>query len=111
MSERSAPWEGLEPKRHLFWKAALILIDAVVRLLPGVLGAENSLDEESFANNLLEYPQYTKPQIWDNQEVPSVLLSGHHEKIRRWRKNQAEAVTRKRRPDLWQRYVANNKIG
>lgn len=86
--------------------AALTLLDAVVRLLPGVIGKEESLAEESFEWGLLEYPHYTRPQIWDGRAVPEILLSGHHEKIRDWRRRQAEEVTKHRRPDLWSRYVA-----
>ncbi len=86
--------------------AAIALIDAAVRLLPGVIGAEESLAEESFARGLLEYPHYTRPQVWDGRAVPEELLSGHHERIRAWRRGQAEDVTRQRRPDLWARYVA-----
>jgi tRNA (guanine37-N1)-methyltransferase len=88
--------------------AALMLMDAVVRLLPGVVGKEESLAEESFEWGLLEYPHYTRPQHWEGRGVPEVLLSGHHEKIRAWRVSQAEEVTRQRRPDLWARYVAAN---
>lgn len=86
--------------------AAMVLIDAVVRLLPGVVGREESLEEESFARGLLEYPHYTRPQNWDGRAVPEELLSGHHERIRVWRQRQAEDATRQRRPDLWARYVA-----
>lgn len=86
--------------------AAIALLDGAVRLLPGVLGAEQSLDEESFADGLLEYPHYTRPQDWCGRAVPEVLLSGHHEAIRRWRRARAEEVTRLRRPDLWRRYLA-----
>jgi len=86
--------------------AALALLDAVVRLLPGVVGAPESLAEESFAAGLLEYPQYTRPQEWEGRPVPAVLLSGHHEQIRTWRRNEAERITRARRPDLWDRYLA-----
>ena len=89
--------------------AALMLMDAVVRLLPGVTGNQESLAEESFEWGLLEYPHYTRPQIWDGRAVPEVLLSGHHEKIRSWRKRQAEEVTRQRRPDLWARHAAATK--
>ncbi|MTJ81802.1 MAG: tRNA (guanosine(37)-N1)-methyltransferase TrmD [Telmatospirillum sp.] len=89
--------------------AALMVMDAVVRLLPGVVGKEESLTEESFEWGLLEYPHYTRPQLWEGRAVPDVLLSGHHEKIRAWRFGQAEQVTRQRRPDLWDRYVAANK--
>jgi tRNA (guanine37-N1)-methyltransferase len=83
--------------------AAIALIDACVRLLPGVMGDETSLDEESFQSGLLEYPHYTRPAEWMGRKVPEVLLSGHHEKIRAWRREQAERVTRERRPDLWAR--------
>ena len=81
--------------------AALILIDATVRLLSGVMGNQESPDEESFESGLLEYPHYTRPASWQGLEVPEVLLSGHHERIRRWRREQAEQETRRRRPDLW----------
>ena len=81
--------------------AAIALIDAVVRLLPGVLGAPAGLEEESFEAGLLEYPHYTRPADWQGRTVPEVLLSGHHEKIRRWRREQAERTTKERRPDLW----------
>jgi tRNA (guanine37-N1)-methyltransferase len=89
--------------------AALALIDATVRLLPGVLGAAASLGEESFERGLLEYPHYTRPAEWQGRAVPEVLLSGHHEKIRAWRLAQAEEITRRRRPDLWARYEAARK--
>jgi tRNA (guanine37-N1)-methyltransferase len=84
--------------------AALALIDACVRLLPGVMGAEETLAEESFNTGLLEYPHYTRPADWNGRPVPEVLMSGHHEKIRRWRQEQAEETTRLRRPDLWDAY-------
>ena len=87
--------------------AALVFIDAIIRLLPGILGNENSIKDESFENGLLEYPQYTKPQIWEEKEVPNVLLSGDHAKIKHWRLSQSEAITRDRRPDLWQKYKKN----
>jgi tRNA (guanine37-N1)-methyltransferase len=86
--------------------AAIALIDACVRLLPGVVGDKETLVEESFARGLLEYPHYTRPQSWQGRAVPEVLLSGHHGEIRRWREAQAEAATRERRPDLWERYLA-----
>lgn len=89
--------------------AALALIDGVVRLLPGVVGDAQSVTEESFEQGLLEYPHYTRPQIWEERAIPEVLLSGHHAKIEAWRRQQAEKVTRARRPDLWQRYVTKNK--
>ena len=86
--------------------AAICLIDACVRLLPGVLGEADSLMDESFEKGLLEYPHYTRPQSWRGREVPPVLLSGHHERIKAWRVDQAERITRERRPDLWARYTA-----
>ena len=87
--------------------AAFVVIDSILRLLPGVLGNENSKMDESFENGLLEYPQYTKPQIWEEKAVPEVLLSGDHNKIKDWRLSQSEAITRDRRPDLWQKYKKN----
>ena len=87
--------------------AVFVILDAILRLLPGVLGNENSTEEESFENGLLEYPQYTKPQIWEDKSVPDVLLSGDHAKIKDWRLSQSEAITRDRRPDLWQKYKKN----
>ena len=87
--------------------AAFVVIDSVLRLLPGILGNENSKVDESFENGLLEYPQYTKPQIWEEKAVPEVLLSGDHSKIKDWRLSQSEAITRVRRPDLWQKYKKN----
>ena len=84
--------------------AAFIIIDSVLRLVPGVLGNEKSVNDESFENGLLEYPQYTKPQIWEEKSVPDVLLSGDHAKIKHWRLSKSEAITRLRRPDLWQKY-------
>ena len=84
--------------------AAFVILDAILRFLPGILGNENSTEEESFENGLLEYPQYTKPQIWEEKTVPDVLLSGDHAKIKDWRLSQSEAITRDRRPDLWQKY-------
>mgnify|MGYP001163616886 FL=1 len=87
--------------------ATFVVLDAVLRFLPGVLGNENSSEEESFENGLLEYPQYTKPQIWEDKGVPDVLLSGDHAKIKDWRLSQSEAITRDRRPDLWKKYKKN----
>jgi len=87
--------------------AAFVVMDSILRLLPGVLGNENSKTDESFENGLLEYPQYTKPQIWEEKGVPEVLLSGDHSKIKDWRLSQSEAITRVRRPDLWQKYKKN----
>ena len=86
---------------------ALVIIDTIVRLINGVLGNPNSLTEESFEKNLLEYPQYTKPQKWEEKEVPDVLLSGDHAKIKDWRLSQSEDITRRRRPDLWEKYKKN----
>ena len=83
---------------------AFVIIDTVVRLLPGVLGNSESLNEETFEKYLLEYPQYTKPQKWEEKEVPRVLLSGDHMKIKDWRLAQSEDITRRRRPDLWEKY-------
>ena len=88
--------------------AAIVLLDAVIRLLPGVLGNEKSSKDESFENGLLEYPQYTKPQNWEEKRPPEVLLSGDHAKIKHWRLSQSEAITRDRRPDLWQKH--NKKL-
>ena len=87
--------------------AAFVVIDSVLRLMPGILGNENSKVDESFENGLLEYPQYTKPQIWEEKAVPEVLLSGDHSKIKDWRLSQSEAITRVRRPDLWEKYKKN----
>jgi tRNA (guanine37-N1)-methyltransferase len=87
--------------------AAFVVIDSILRLLPGVLGNENSTVNESFENGLLEYPQFTKPQIWEEKAVPDVLLSGDHSKIKDWRLSQSEAITRVRRPDLWEKYKKN----
>ena len=84
--------------------AAIALLEACIRLLPGVLGQPESLTEESFSAGLLEYPQYTKPAIWKDRGVPDVLLSGNHQRIKAWRQKQAEEITKKRRPDLWQDY-------
>ncbi len=89
--------------------AALVLIDACVRLLPGVMGNDQTAVEESFTDGLLEYPHYTRPALWrDGAErewaVPEVLVSGHHEKVKAWRRAEAERLTRERRPDLWARY-------
>ena len=88
--------------------ASYVFLDAILRLIPGVIGNENSIVEESFENGLLEYPQYTKPQIWEKKSVPDVLLSGDHAKIKDWRLLQSEAITRDRRPDLWQKYNKKN---
>ena len=85
--------------------AALVVLDSVLRLLPGVLGNDKSSLEETFENGLLEYPQYTKPQIWEEKTVPDVLLSGDHAKIKDWRLSQSEAITQRQRPDLWKKYL------
>jgi tRNA (guanine37-N1)-methyltransferase len=84
--------------------ASIALLDTCVRLLPGVLGSKEGLKEESFTNGLLEYPHYTQPREWNGRTVPEVLLSGHHENIKSWRREEAEMITRDRRPDLWERY-------
>ena len=85
--------------------AAMALIDACVRLLPGVMGAAHSAAEESFAGGLLEYPQYTRPQLWEGRPIPEVLLSGDHAKIAAWRRAEAERLTSNRRPDLWRAFL------
>ena len=87
--------------------ATFAVLDSILRLLPGVLGNDQSKNDESFENGLLEYPQYTKPQIWEKKNVPEVLLSGDHSKIKDWRLSESEAITRDRRPDLWQKYNKN----
>ena len=84
--------------------ASFLVIDTLLRLIPGVLGNPDSLAEESFERNLLEYPQYTKPQKWEEKDIPEVLLSGDHAKIKDWRLSQSEDITRRRRPDLWKKY-------
>jgi len=88
--------------------AAIVVLDAILRTLPGVLGAEKSLDEETFNNNLLEYPQYTQPRNWEGITVPDVLLSGNHAEIKDWRLEQSRSITQRRRPDLWQKYNKKN---
>jgi len=87
--------------------AAFVVLDVILRLLPGVIGNKNSVVEETFENGLLEYPQYTKPQVWEEKTVPEVLLSGDHSKIKDWRLSKSEAITRDRRPDMWQKYKKN----
>ena len=87
---------------------AFVVIDTIVRLIPGVLGNPNSLTEETFESNLLEYPQYTKPQKWEKKDIPNVLLTGDHAKIKVWRLSQSKDITRRRRSDLWKKYK-NNK--
>ena len=86
---------------------AFVVIDTIVRLIPGVLGNANSLAEETFERYLLEYPQYTKPQKWEKKDVPDVLLTGDHVKIKDWRLSQSEDITRRRRADLWEKYKKN----
>lgn len=88
--------------------AAIVVLDAILRTLPGVLGAEKSLEEETFNNNLLEYPQYTQPRNWEGIAVPDVLLSGNHAEIKDWRLEQSRSITQRRRPDLWQKYNKKN---
>jgi tRNA (guanine-N1)-methyltransferase len=85
--------------------ASFVFVDALVRLLPGVLGNKESIKEESFENDLLEYPQYTKPKEWEGKSPPEVLFSGDHAKIKGWRLSQSEAITRRQRPDLWKKYL------
>ena len=89
--------------------AAMMLVEACVRLLPGVMGNATTTDEESFEAGLLEYPHYTRPAVWNGAEVPEVLTSGHHEKVRIWRQAKAEEITRLRRPDLWEHYELRMK--
>ena len=88
--------------------AAIVVLDTILRTLPGVLGAEKSLDEETFNNNLLEYPQYTQPRNWEGITVPDVLLSGNHAEIKDWRLEQSRSITQRRRPDLWDKYNKKN---
>ena len=89
--------------------AAIALVDACVRLLPGVLGKETSIDDESFADGLLEYPQYTRPPVFEGEPIPDVLTSGDHAKVAAWRRAEAERLTAERRPDLWAAYQARHK--
>tara|TARA_B100000902_G_C26959777_1_gene739913 strand:- start:293 stop:724 length:432 start_codon:yes stop_codon:yes gene_type:complete len=84
--------------------AAQVILDATVRLIPGVLGNDDSTKDESFSNGLLEYPQYTRPSVWEGQEIPKVLMSGDHAKVANWRKTESEMLTKKIRPDLWGKY-------
>ena len=88
--------------------AAIVVLDAILRTLQGVLGAEKSLEEETFNNNLLEYPQYTQPRNWEGITVPDVLLSGNHAEIKDWRLEQSRSITQRRRPDLWDKYNKKN---
>ena len=85
--------------------ASFVFVDAILRLLPGVLGNKNSTKDESFENYLLEYPQYTKPKDWEGKSPPDILFSGDHAKIKGWRLSQSEAITRRQRPDLWKKYL------
>jgi tRNA (guanine37-N1)-methyltransferase len=89
--------------------AAMAVIDACVRLIPGVMGKETSAAEESFSDGLLEYPQFTRPQLWEGRGIPEVLLSGDHGKVGAWRREEAARLTRERRPDLWAAYEAKSK--
>lgn len=89
--------------------AAIVVLDAIVRLLPGVMGNAQSGETESFETGLLEHPQYTKPQEWEGRRIPDVLLSGNHGAIEKWRKAEAEKLTQERRPDLWDRYPQTKK--
>jgi len=91
--------------------AAMALIDACVRLLPGVMGAAASGAEESFTDGLLEYPHYTRPQLWEGRQIPEILLSGDHAKIAAWRRAEAERLTRERRPDLWAAFLSRFSSG
>ena len=91
--------------------AAQAMLEATLRLLPGVLGEMASLNEESFVNGLLEHPHYTRPSVWEGMQVPPVLTSGHHGRIATWRKNEAERLTKTRRPDLWKFYVDQQLAG
>ncbi|PCI32875.1 MAG: tRNA (guanosine(37)-N1)-methyltransferase TrmD [Alphaproteobacteria bacterium] len=89
--------------------AAMALMDAVVRTIPGVIGAAETLAEESFESGLLEYPHYTRPKVWEGRDIPDVLQSGHHGKIKAWRLEQSETLTKERRPDLWEKYISARK--
>ena len=89
--------------------ASFVFLDSIIRLLPGVLGNKSSILDESFEKDLLEYPQFTKPQKWEEKDVPNVLLSGDHAKIKHWRLSQSEAITRRQRPDLWEKYKNKKK--
>ena len=91
-------------------QAAMIMLDSIIRLLPGVLGNSESTIAESFETDLLEHPQYTRPTEWEGRIIPDVLLSGHHKNIANWRHLQSEEITKKRRPDLWQKYLASKKV-
>ncbi|HEV2082191.1 MAG TPA: tRNA (guanosine(37)-N1)-methyltransferase TrmD [Brevundimonas sp.] len=90
--------------------AAMVVIEACVRLIPGVLGSGESLSSESFEDGLLEHPQYTRPRTFEGLDIPEVLLSGDHKKVAKWRQEQRETTTRERRPDLWERHLANSQL-
>jgi len=90
--------------------AALSMLDAIVRLLPGVTANQASLEDESFENGLLEYPQFTRPNKWEGMDIPAILTSGHHGEIAKWRRKQAEEITRQRRPDLWAKHSAGGSV-
>ena len=89
--------------------AAFVILDTVLRLIPGVLGNKDSVKDETFENSLLEYPQFTKPKIWEGKSVPDILFSGDHAKIKSWRLSQSEDITRRQRPDLWEKYLKDKK--
>ena len=89
--------------------AAFVILDSVLRLIPGVLGNKESVKEETFENSLLEYPQFTKPKVWEGKSVPDILFSGDHAKIKSWRLSQSEDITRRQRPDLWEKYLKVKK--
>ncbi|HMA70290.1 MAG TPA: tRNA (guanosine(37)-N1)-methyltransferase TrmD [Xanthobacteraceae bacterium] len=89
--------------------AAMVLIEACVRLIPGVMGKDSSGADESFSGNLIEYPQFTRPQVWEGRAIPEVLMSGDHRKVDLWRRTEAERLTRERRQDLWAAYRANQE--
>ena len=89
--------------------AAFVILDTILRLIPGILGNKDSIKEETFENSLLEYPQFTKPKVWEGKSVPDVLLSGDHAKIKGWRLSQSEDITRRQRPDLWEKYLKDKK--
>lgn len=90
--------------------ASMVLMDACARLIPGVLGSQESLENESFSHGLLEHPHFTRPQVWNGVAVPDVLVSGHHEKVAQWRQDQSETLTQNRRPDLWERHCLLNSL-
>lgn len=89
--------------------AAQVMIDATVRLIPGVLGNFESTEEESFSSGLLEHPQYTRPAVWEGRPIPAIVTSGDHAKVKNWQKDQSETLTKTRRPDLWEAYLKSNK--